>query len=192
MDWYKDENGNAQYNKDITKDNFGSSGIKGTYIGKSGGGASSDGNQYDLNADGTKTPHDVATITGDKKSDSKSNATFATEIPARIIISESLKRIAGNVGLVISRSLIFVNLIFTVSGDTRIKQDEMSKGSSKNERKSNPDAKSSAQQKVNELEQKLNNAKTNAEKNEIKRQLTHWRGKANSKSEPHSRNSNRH
>ncbi|MEI6697262.1 MAG: hypothetical protein WCO13_14505 [Bacteroidota bacterium] len=66
MDWYQDENGKAQYNKDVTKDNFGSSGIKGTYIGKTGSQASSDGNQYNLNADGTKTAHDVNTIVGQK------------------------------------------------------------------------------------------------------------------------------
>ena len=141
----------------------------------------------------SKTPNETSPSSTNTNKDNSDQASIATEIPARIIISESLKRIAGDIGLVVSKSLIFVNLIFTVSGDKRIvQQDDMSNGSTKNERKSNPDAKSAAQQKIKELEIKLNNANTNSDKNEIKRQLKHWREKANNKSESHSRSSNRH
>ncbi len=82
----------------------------------------------------------------------------------------------------------------SISGGDLLKpSDAVLNGSStKNERKSNKKAKESAQSKVKDLESQLGNAKTKSEKNDIKRQLRHWRNKVNEKSEPHGRSSNRH
>jgi RHS repeat-associated protein len=70
--------------------------------------------------------------------------------------------------------------------------DSFARGKTKNERKINSKAKESAQNKVRELGRDLQNAKTKSEKDKIKRQIEHWRKKANQKSPPHGRSSERH
>jgi len=69
---------------------------------------------------------------------------------------------------------------------------QFGKASSKNERKINSKAQESAEGKVKSWENKLQQAKTKAEKAEAQRQIDHWRLKAKQKSEPHGRNSPRH
>lgn len=99
---------------------------------------------------------------------------------------------AGGGSIITSSALSAGLLIFSfigLTGDTNENYDSFSKGSTKNERKINPKSKQSAESKVEDLEQQLSNAKTKKEKEDIKRQLRHWREKANQKSEPHGRSS---
>jgi RHS repeat-associated protein len=74
--WFEGKDNQAHFDPTVnSQQDMTDKGIGGKYIGAIGGEAGKDGNQYNLNADGTKTQHDVAEISANRNPASAGNHT---------------------------------------------------------------------------------------------------------------------